>query len=194
MRTTARVLCTLAIATAIAASTATIATASTTDLLAGHGNFEKPVISGTAETLYLNEHFDGWVVARGKVSLIRKDPGFVTPPQGNQALALVDAHDPAAANSPGTVCRATTAIAGHSYKVTFLATVILRHRAHVVVLLGNSETAVALPTGSKPAVWKSYRVTLPAQANRPPFCLEAALVGSSAFPAVDAVKVVDLGK
>ena len=187
-----RVLGALAIVVAGVAGVGHSASATGPDLLAGHGNFEKPAESGLGATFAPGAVFDGWTVSTAKVALFRAVGSVITPPQGNQGLSLTDAFAPPS-QTAGTVCRVVPTITGHRYSIPFQAAIADTGTGDIVVKLGTTSKTVALPLGTQPAVFKRYQPTVRAAATRARFCMTATKLTGNAYPAVDAVKVIDLG-
>jgi len=119
-------------------------------------------------------------------------PGVAVPPQGNQDLSLNDAGG-AGGEPAGTVCRTVPTIAGHRYKVTFLAAVVhpgsARHRRQPRYLV----CVTAGTPGGDPAVFASLHATLSAGTANASFCFTATKISVAAFPCSTRRKVIDLG-
>ena len=131
----------LLVATAFAAVTASPAAATSTDLLGGHGNFEKPVVVGAIiKPFAAGTTFDGWQVSVSTVSLFRAFNGVIVPPQGKQGLVLVNAKTPPGPSTTkaGMVCRAIASVAKHRYSVTFEAATVNNDVARIVAKLGTA--------------------------------------------------------
>ena len=184
----------LALVAAATFGVARAASATSTDLLAGHGNFEKPVQTSLGTTYKAGQSFDGWSVTANKVSVAQGYPGIMVPPQGRQAVSLVDVFQPTNGGTPGAVCRTIATLAGHRYSVGFLAGIANSGTATIVMKIGSASKSVSLPKGGYPAVFKHYAVTVASSAANARFCIGGSNFAKNAFPVVDAVKVIDLGK
>jgi hypothetical protein len=177
----------------VVAIAATPSAAASGDLLSGHGNFERPVVSGGLGKVFASGAiFDGWKVHVGKVTLSRKASGIIVPPQGRQALVLADAF----ANAPATageVCRPIATIAGHKYTFTFLAAVVTLGPSQIVMKIGSSSSHTVSIAPTLPAKFGFHSLTLKATKTNAQLCITASNAPSGAFPAVDRVAVHDRG-
>jgi hypothetical protein len=169
------------------------ATAASANLLGAHGNFEKPKVAALALLFPPGDTFDGWSVSASTVSLGTAVGGVFVPAQGTQALILASAFGGGGGGEVGVVCRTIPTIAGHLYRVSFLAAALNPGSARVVAQLGSAVAKTPALPGAVPSVWDGRHATLSADTANASLCFTATKVSDGVFPAIDAVKVVDLG-
>jgi hypothetical protein len=175
---------------AVPAVASSLGAAASSDVLNGHGSFEKPVIIGNAKLYAPGTSFDGWRVKIAKVAMGPGLAGFVAPPQGKQFLSIAN---PFNGKKAGEVCRSIASVAGHHYSVVFLAAVVANGSSRIVIKIGSASSRTKPIAASFPAAWKSYALKLTSPTANAQFCITAENAPPAAYPAIDRVTVHDLG-